>query len=163
MRWCDIPGYEGLYKISDHGDILNVKTNKIRKLKPSKNGYVNVDLYKNTEVSWKRVHRLVAMCFVDNPNNYDIVMHLDNNKSNNVYTNLKWGTISENTKQAFEDGLISTSKTFYLYNEYLIITCDGLNEVCSLTGYSKSTISTYLNTGEELRRGKYEGFKVKRG
>lgn len=163
MRWCDIPGYEGFYKISDQGEVLNVKTNKIRKLKPSKNGYVYVDLYKDGNVSWKRVHRLVAMCFVDNPNSYDIVMHLDNNKSNNVYTNLKWGTISENTKQAFEDRLISTSKTYYLYNEYLIITCDGLSEVCKLTGYSNSTIATYLNTGEELRRGKYEGFKIKRG
>lgn len=163
MRWCNIPGYEGFYKISDQGDVLNVKTNKIRKLKPSKNGYVYVDLYKDGNVSWKRVHRLVAMCFVDNPNSYDIVMHLDNNKSNNVYTNLKWGTISENTKQAFEDRLISTSKTYYLYNEYLIITCDGLDEVCKLTGYSKGSVITYLNTGEELRKGLYEGFKVKRG
>lgn len=163
MRWCDIPDFEGLYQISDQGEVFSVKTNRLLSLKPSKNGYVYVGLRKDGNTSWKRVHRLVAMCFVDNPNNYDIVMHLDNNKSNNVYTNLKWGTISENTKQAFEDGLISTSKTYYLYNEYLIITCDGLSEVCKLTGYSNSTIRTYLNTGEELRRGLYEGFKVKRG
>ena len=163
MRWCDIPDFEGLYQISDQGEVFSVKTNRLLSLKPSKNGYVYVGLYKDGNVSWKRVHRLVAMCFVDNPNSYDIVMHLDNNKSNNVYTNLKWGTISENTKQAFEDKLISTSKTYYLYNEYLIITCDGLDEVCKLTGYSKGSVITYLNTGEELRRGKYEGFKIKRG
>ena len=104
MIWKYVVGYEDFYKISEFGDILNVKTNKIRKTRPNtKHGYIDIDLYKNGKCRWKRVHRLVAEAFVPNPDNLPIVMHLDNNKQNNHYTNLKWGTISKNTKQAFDD------------------------------------------------------------
>lgn len=55
----------------------------------------------------KRVHILVAKAYVPNPNpeKNTIVMHIDSNKENKHYTNLKWGTISENTKQAFDEGM----------------------------------------------------------
>lgn len=51
----------------------------------------------------RRVHILVAEAYVPNPNNYPIVMHMDNNPRNKYYTNLKWGTISQNTKAAYDD------------------------------------------------------------
>lgn len=60
----------------------------------------------------KRVHRLVAEAFIPNPDNLPIVMHKDNNKKNNTVENLKWGTISENTQQAFDDELIVNKKGF---------------------------------------------------
>ena len=55
----------------------------------------------------RRVHILVAKAYVPNPNpeKNTIVMHIDSNKENKHYTNLKWGTISENTKQAFDEGM----------------------------------------------------------
>ena len=55
----------------------------------------------------KRVHILVAKAYVPNPDpeKNTIVMHIDSNKENKHYTNLKWGTISENTKQAFDEGM----------------------------------------------------------
>lgn len=162
VQWKNIPGYEGIYMISNNGDVLNLETGKIRKLKPSKNGYVYVDLYKNGEVSWKRVHRLVAECFVENPYNYDIVLHLDNNKNNNNYTNLKWGTISENTRQAYDDGLIKPLfKTYEVYNDFFIKEIEGLVNLCESIGYSKSSISTYINNNETIKRGKYQGFKIR--
>ena len=84
MIWKYVVGYEDFYKISEFGDILNVKTNKIRKTRPNtKHGYIDIDLYKNGKCRWKRVHRLVAEAFVPNPDNLPIVMHLDNNKQNN--------------------------------------------------------------------------------
>ena len=58
----------------------------------------------------KRVHRLVAEAFIPNPYNLPIVMHVDNNKKNNHVSNLKWGTISENTQQAFDNRLIINDK-----------------------------------------------------
>lgn len=58
--------------------------------------------YKGNISKQRRVHILVAEAFVPNPNNYPIVMHIDNNKENKHYTNLKWGTVSENTKDAYE-------------------------------------------------------------
>lgn len=60
----------------------------------------------------KRVHRLVAEAFIPNPNNYDVVGHKNNIKSDNRVENLYWTTISENTKKAYEDGLAKNDKGF---------------------------------------------------
>jgi len=62
----------------------------------------------------KRVHKLVALYFIKNPNPdiFIIVGHKDNNKSNNKKDNLYWTTISENTKKAFDDGLLFNKKGF---------------------------------------------------
>ena len=60
----------------------------------------------------RRVHILIAEVYIPNPNNYPIVMHLDNDKTNNVIENLKWGTISENTQQAFDDKLAKNDKNW---------------------------------------------------
>ncbi len=68
--------------------------------------------YKNGQRITKRVHKLVAEAFIPNPNNLPIVMHKDNNKKNNNVNNLKWGTIQENTKQAYNDELASNAKGF---------------------------------------------------
>jgi len=68
--------------------------------------------YKNGKVISKRVHRLVAEAFIPNPNNYPIVMHKDNNKKNNHISNLKWGTVSNNTQQAVDDKLLVNKKGF---------------------------------------------------
>lgn len=58
----------------------------------------------------KRVHKLVAEAFIPNPNNYPIVMHKDDNKTNPHMDNLEWGTISKNTKDAFSHGLASNDE-----------------------------------------------------
>lgn len=58
----------------------------------------------------RRVHILVAEAYVPNPENLPIVMHLDSNKENKHFSNLKWGTISENTKQAYEEEMAHNDK-----------------------------------------------------
>lgn len=74
-------------------------------------GYAKIS-YPNSKSKLKRVNILVAQAFIPNPNNYPIVLHLDNNKLNNNVTNLKWGTYSENTLQAYRDGLCKNDKGF---------------------------------------------------
>lgn len=160
-EWRDIKGYEGLYKISSNGEIYSSISGKERKLKISKsNGYVLIDLYKDGVGKWFRVHRLVAEAFVPNPNNLPIVMHLDNNKQNNHYTNLKWGTISENTKQAFDDKLIDTSDFYLLTNGTDEIICKGYIELMEHTGYKNSSISEYIRTNNPIKRGKYKNYRI---
>lgn len=159
-EWRDIVGYEGYYQVSSIGNIRNVQTGKIRKLKPRSNGYVIVDLYKNNECKWFRVHRLVAEAFIPNPLNLPVVMHLDNNKSNNNYLNLQWGTVSENTKQAFDDGLISKADYFLLTNEIDSIICKGYEELIELTGYGKSQLGTLIKNQLPLRKGEYKNFII---
>ena len=99
--WKDVVGYEGLYKVSNKGNVfsverLNLRGRKIggRILKPryDKDGYVKVALYKNGMVKHKRLHRLVAEAFIPNPNNFPQVNHLDEVKDNNNVNNLEWCT-----------------------------------------------------------------------
>lgn len=158
--WRDIKGYEGLYKINSFGKIFSLISNKEKKLKLSKQGYFVIDLYKDGKVKWYRVHRLVAETFIANPNNYPIVLHLDNNKSNNHYTNLKWGTISENTQQAYDDKLIDNFDSFLLTDGVNEIICKGYIELIELTGYSKSSIAEYIKTSNSIKRGKYKNYKI---
>ena len=60
----------------------------------------------------RRVHILVAEAYLPNPDNLPIVLHLDNNKKNCSVKNLKWGTVKENTQQAFDDKLQVNSKSW---------------------------------------------------
>ena len=76
--------------------------------------YIGITYYKNGNSYNKsrRLHKVLAETYLPNPNNYPIVMHLDNNKQHNTLNNLKWGTVSENTKQAFNDGLAKNAKGY---------------------------------------------------
>lgn len=100
--WKDIIGYEGLYQVSNLGGIksLDRKYSKGEYImNPTINhyGYKVVNLSKNKHKKFFSVHRLVSIHFIDNANNYDFVNHKDENKTNNVVTNLEWCTSKYNT------------------------------------------------------------------
>lgn len=84
----DIPGYEGLYEVSNLGRVR--RNGKI--LKPSKNkkGYLQVSLCKNGTKKNARIHRLVAQSFISNPQNLPQINHKDEDKTNNAVENLEW-------------------------------------------------------------------------
>lgn len=116
--WKDIKGYEGLYKVSNHGRVRamkkTVKTNgvvrvlkeKILKFSICRLGYSKHVLYKGkgTRKEFK-THRLVAIAFIKNPKNKPCVNHKDGDKENNYFWNLEWCTRSENSIHAYENGL----------------------------------------------------------
>lgn len=92
------------------------------------NGYVyTVVTYPNGNKQ-RRVHILVAESWISNPENKPIVMHKDNNKQNNSIDNLKWGTISENTKQAYDDGLAKNDKGFQDSQAYPVVVYDVITK-----------------------------------
>ena len=103
--WKDITGYQGLYMISDKGNVYSVERrdsrgNKCggRILKPShdKDGYLHVVLCKNGKVKTKKIHRLVTETFIPNPNGFPEVNHIDEVKTNNYVENLEWCTSKYN-------------------------------------------------------------------
>lgn len=96
VTWNDIPEYEGLYKVSNYGEVYSIHSNKLLKPTLDKDGYARVVLYKNRQRKTFGVHRLVAITYIPNPNNYPCMNHKDENKQNNAADNLEWCTIKYN-------------------------------------------------------------------
>lgn len=86
--WKDVTGYENKYQISNFGRLRN--NVKIMKTMVATNGYLIACLWKNNKQKKYVVHQLVAKAFIDNPNNYKEINHIDENKKNNRMENLEW-------------------------------------------------------------------------
>lgn len=78
------------YEISNYGKVRNKKTGRIRKTTINNKGYEQIIVYINKKPKTYYIHRLVASNFIENPNNYKEVNHLDENKLNNNVNNLEW-------------------------------------------------------------------------
>ena len=96
-EWKPICGYEGLYEVSNMGQVKSLKFDKEKILKQGKmkNDYLFVNLYKDGIMKRFLVHRLVASAFIDNPNNYPTVNHNNEVKTDNRVSNLCWMDYSQ--------------------------------------------------------------------
>ena len=93
-EWIKVDGWDN-YEVSNLGNVRNSKTKRI--LKPSsKGGYLSIGLSDNGKPKTYSVHRIVALQFLDNPENKPHVNHIDKNRSNNNVNNLEWCTALEN-------------------------------------------------------------------
>ena len=104
-KW--IEGYEDLYKIYENGEVEKYyKNGNTIILKPWIDivGYKRVGLCKNGKRKNFRIHRLLALHFIDNPNDYLFVDHIDINKLNNNLENLRWVTQSINNRNKNNQG-----------------------------------------------------------
>jgi hypothetical protein len=108
--WKDIEDYEGMYQVSNLGNVKSLPRKrtikKERLLKPAINnkGYKMIVLCKKSKPKMFLVHRLVATAFIPNPNNYPQVNHKDSNPLNNCVNNLEWCTQQENIKYSWDYG-----------------------------------------------------------
>ena len=100
--WREIPGYDGDYFASDKGRILSLCRNEPRILKPficsndgNRTGYYYVEIRGQKQ----RVHRLVALAFLENPEDKPVVHHIDGNPLNNTLENLAYATYAENVQE----------------------------------------------------------------
>lgn len=99
--------YRGLYQISNYGRVKSFWYNKeviLTQLKSSK-GYLKVCLCKDKKKRQFLVHRLVALMFIDNPENKTEVNHKFGIKTDNRATELEWNTHQENNRHAYKIGL----------------------------------------------------------
>jgi len=97
--WKDIPNYEGLYQVSNMGNVKSLYFNKEKVLKKLENnrGYLYCNLTKNGIKRKFYIHRLVGITFVNNLENKPFINHIDCNPKNNHVENLEWCTPQENT------------------------------------------------------------------
>ena len=100
-EWRPVPGYEGLYEVSNTGRVASLNymhTGKRAMLsqKAEKNGYKKVLLYKDGRRVMKSVHRIVAEAFVPKVPGCDLINHKDERKANNNVSNLEWCNKSYN-------------------------------------------------------------------
>jgi hypothetical protein len=124
MEIKDIIGYEGLYKISKDGIVYGVKRKGtsggiVNEIYNNTTGYFCVELHKNGKPYRQNTHRLIALHFIDNPNNYPIVDHIDRDRMNNKIENLRWATYSMNSKNIRSKGGISIDKSIVNGKEYI--------------------------------------------
>ena len=173
-EWREIKGYEGKYQISNLGRVKSLKGNhgnyreKILSGSPNTGGYLQVDLLKNGKRNTFKIHKLVAIHFIDNPNNLPEINHKDENKQNNKVSNLEWCTRKYNqnygtrTQRASEKmkgsknprsrkvQCITTGKVFNYIKEaaeYYNIDKHSISDCCK--GKYKSA-GKHPDTGEKL-------------
>lgn len=171
--WKDIKGYEGYYKISSFGRLMTVdryvenknprlygrnrhiKT-RILNLNPNKQGYIQVILSKDKKKKCFLVHRLVALEFLINNNNYPCVNHIDENKTNNNVLNLEWcnyeynnnfGKLEKKTKKTRNTNIYQLSK-----DGKLIKIWNSIDEISSETDNKKHGILRCCNGGRKTYR-----------
>lgn len=107
--WVDIEENE-FYKLSNYGRLKNKRNGRILDGSMS-NGYKKVRLYGAKKTIFKdyMVHILVAKYFIPNPNNYPVVNHIDEDKTNSRSDNLEWGTLKDNNFHGTRNQRISNS------------------------------------------------------
>lgn len=130
-EWRDIPNTNGEYMVSNYGAVVTTKTGRILLPAIDHRGYERVCLFKKDRRRRYRVHRLVAITFIPNPDNLPQVNHKDGNKRNNCVDNLEWVTNEENMKHSRANGLHDGHKRF----------CDSRK---------KSIIATHIESGKEI-------------
>jgi hypothetical protein len=122
LEWRDISGYEGSYQVSNDGRVKSLARVVIRKdgrkqsvvekiLSASLNdkGYLHLSLLKNGKRKSAFIHKLVAITFIENPNGYRVVRHLNDIKTDNGVDNLAWGNHRDNTLDSIRNGRHATA------------------------------------------------------
>lgn len=148
-EWRDVIGYEGLYQVSNFGNVksldrLIIAPQGKRKvtgvaLKPciSNKGYFMVSLFKDNKGSTKTIHSLVAKHFIDNHNNYSDINHIDCNKLNNDTDNLEYCSHKNNMEHASRHGIMGKRNRLEQWEVDSIVNL-------TKTGYSQHYIAKFL-------------------
>lgn len=123
-EWKPIKGYEGLYEVSNLGRVKSLNylhTGKEGILKANKDndGYLYVNLYKNNKMKSCTIHRLVAIAFVENPEGYNEVNHIDKNRENSKASNLEWCSRQYNVDYSQSKAVIGIDKVSGLIVEFI--------------------------------------------
>lgn len=153
MEWKDIDVYEGLYQVSDTGEIRSLKTGKILKQEKSKCGYFRVTLYKNHKHTHYSVHRLVAEAFIPNPLNLPQVNHKNEDKTDNRVENLEWCdcTYNNNYGTRHERCVEKTTNGKLSKPTLQLVVSEKVNHLMGIFGNSNKYLSIFIQPSQTRR------------
>lgn len=147
----DIPGYEGRYQVSNYGRVWSLIRGREMSYDLGKEGYLRCSLchygQRNIPIG---VSRLVAITFLDKPNENQIeVNHKDENKQNNHVDNLEWVSKSENINHGTRNKRVAEKLNIKVLQldlqGNLIKEWDSIGEASKSLGIHRSTISRHCN------------------
>lgn len=148
-EWRLVAGWETMYEVSNFGKVRSIKKKGLIIASfYDKSGYKVVSL-KNPQML-KKVHRLVAIAFVHNPENKPQVNHIDSNRTNNNVNNLDWVTAKENSEHSVKSGRQRQGekhyKAMFKNKDIPEIRASSLTrkELAKKYGVSRSTIENVL-------------------
>ena len=149
--WKNINGYEN-YQVSNLGNVKSCKRNKM--LKPYKDiwGYLRVTLHDKNGSKHFKIHRLVAKCFIPNPNNLPQVNHKDENRLNNNVNNLEWCTAKYNSNYGNRNKKLSG----------ILINRNDMIKPIDVYDLEMNYIETLISEAEVIRKYKIPYSNIKR-
>lgn len=145
--WKDIEGYEGLYKVSNLGNVKSLKYSKERILKAGDDGYgyLQVNLCKEGNKKTLKIHRLVALAFIENPNNMPEINHKDEDKTNNSAYNLEWCDRTYNINHGMRNKRVAKALSKRVLCVESGIVYPSAHEVQRQLGFNQGSISSCCN------------------
>lgn len=154
--FLSVPGYEGLYEVSNLGNIKSLRSGKLLKQASDKVGYKLVCLTKDGKSRGYGVHRLVALAFLPNPENLPEVNHKDETHDNNCVENLEWiskkgnrnyGTYRERMSKSLKEAG-TNNKSISAYDKKTLVfvkSYDSITEAEKELGLSRGAIGQALS------------------
>lgn len=150
----DIKGFEGIYAVTENGQVFSYRKGNYLSLNYKKNGYVYVELNVNGNVTNHRVHRLVAETFIANSDNKPFVNHKNGIKSDNRVCNLEWATGTENNLHAIKEKLVDLFDRWDVYqHDTFVGTFVGYKEIIARFGIAKNTVGNAIKLNRPTRSG----------
>src|SRR5690625_230685 len=137
IQWRPVKEFPGHYEVNNVGQVRRIKgtshlKQRIIKCHADKDGYRIVNLKIKSKSHKRRVHRLVASSFNDNPENKPQVNHINGIKDDNRHENLQWVTLSENRQHAYDTGLQNSKSRQGVNSNFAKLTEEDVLEIRKL-------------------------------
>lgn len=170
IEWRPVVGYECCYEVSESGEVRRLARTAVRKngrvfhyparlLRPSRDphsGYLKYHLWRDGKGRMRPKHRLVAEAFVDNPDALPLVRHWDGDHDNNHYSNLRWGTQSDNMYDMVRHGRNHNAEKTHCKREHAF-TDENTWRIAGKTGRICKQCKRATNAAYEARSKRWQG------